>query len=49
MGVTDKLTGAGIRAAYPDETERRDWLGKFYYRPPGASPGRTWHSVCAVR
>ena len=42
MGVTDKLTAAGIRAAYPDEAERRDWLGKFYYRPPG---GESWADV----
>lgn len=42
MGVTDKLTAAGIRAAYPEEAERRDWLGKFYYRPPG---GESWADV----
>ena len=42
MGITDKLTGAGIRAAYPEEAERRDWLGKFYYRPPG---GESWADV----
>lgn len=42
MGVTDMLTAAGIRAAYPEEAERRDWLGKFYYRPPG---GESWADV----
>ena len=42
MGVTDKLTAAGIRAAYPEEAERRDWLGKFYYRPLG---GESWADV----
>lgn len=42
MGITDKLTRAGIRAAYPEEAERRDWLGKFYYRPPG---GESWADV----
>ena len=42
MGITDKLTSAGIRAAYPEEAERRDWLGKFYYRPPG---GESWADV----
>ena len=42
MGITDKLTGAGIRAAYPEEAERREWLGKFYYRPPG---GESWADV----
>ena len=42
MGITDKLTGAGIRASYPEEAERRDWIGKFYYRPPG---GESWADV----
>ena len=42
MGITDKLTGAGIRAAYPEEAERREWIGKFYYRPPG---GESWADV----
>ena len=42
MGVTDKLTAAGIRATFPEEAERRDWLGKFYYRPPG---GESWADV----
>lgn len=42
MGVTDMLTAAGIRAAYPEEAERRDWLGKFYYRPLG---GESWADV----
>lgn len=42
MGITDMLTAAGIKAKYPEETERRDWLGKFYYRPPG---GESWADV----
>lgn len=42
MGITDMLTAAGIRAAHPEEVERRDWLGKFYYRPPG---GESWADV----
>jgi len=42
MGVTDMLTAAGIRKKYPEEAERRDWLGKFYYRPPG---GESWADV----
>ena len=42
MGITDKLTSAGIRSAYPEEAERRDWLGKFYYRPSG---GESWADV----
>ena len=42
MGITDMLTGAGIRASHPEEAERRQWLGKFYYRPPG---GESWADV----
>ncbi|QQS01638.1 MAG: histidine phosphatase family protein [Austwickia sp.] len=42
MGITDQLTGAGIRAKYPEEAERRAWIGKFYYRPPG---GESWADV----
>lgn len=42
MGITDALTAAGIRAKYPEEAARRDWLGKFYYRPPG---GESWADV----
>lgn len=42
MGITDALTSAGIEAKYPEEVERRAWLGKFYYRPPG---GESWADV----
>lgn len=42
MGITDALTAAGIAAKYPEEVERRAWLGKFYYRPPG---GESWADV----
>lgn len=42
LGVTDLLTSAGIRARFPQEAERREWLGKFYYRPPG---GESWADV----
>ena len=42
LGVFDGLTGRGIRDRYPDEAERRDRLGKFYYRPPG---GESWAEV----
>ncbi|MEE6273750.1 histidine phosphatase family protein [Georgenia sp. MJ206] len=42
LGITDTLTGAGIRRRYPEEAERRDWLGKFYYRPPG---GESWADI----
>ena len=42
FGVFDGMTGAGIRAEYPEEAQRRDLLGKFYYRPPG---GESWADV----
>lgn len=42
LGLFDGLTGAGIRAKYPDETERRKKLGKFYYQPPS---GESWADV----
>lgn len=42
LGITDTLTAAGVRARYPEEAERRRWLGKFYYRPPG---GESWADV----
>lgn len=42
LGVLDRLTMRGIRARYPDEAERRRWLGKFYHRPPG---GESWADV----
>ena len=38
----DGMTGAGIREEYPQEAQRRDLLGKFYYRPPG---GESWADV----
>ena len=42
LGIFDGLTGRGIRAAYADEAERRDKLGKFYYQPPS---GESWADV----
>ncbi len=42
LGVLDGLTGRGVRARYPAEAERRRWLGKLYYRPPG---GESWADV----
>lgn len=42
MGITDMLTAQGIREQHPGEAERRAWLGKFYYRPPG---GESWADV----
>jgi broad specificity phosphatase PhoE len=42
LGVLDTLTGRGVRELHPDEAERRRFLGKFYYRPPG---GESWADV----
>ncbi|MCU1613461.1 MAG: Broad specificity phosphatase PhoE [Frankiales bacterium] len=42
FGAFDGMTRAGIRAEYPQEAQRRDLLGKFYYRPPG---GESWADV----
>jgi broad specificity phosphatase PhoE len=42
FGAFDGMTGAGIREEFPQEAERRDLLGKFYYRPPG---GESWADV----
>jgi broad specificity phosphatase PhoE len=42
MGITDQLTAQGITSRFPEEAERRQWLGKFYYRPPG---GESWADV----
>jgi broad specificity phosphatase PhoE len=42
LGRFDRLTGRGIRARFPDESERRSRIGKFYYQPPG---GESWADV----
>jgi broad specificity phosphatase PhoE len=42
LGILDMLTSAGVEARLPEEAERRRWLGKFYYRPPG---GESWTDV----
>ena len=42
FGILDLLTHQGIVARYPSEAERRQHLGKFYYRPPG---GESWVDV----
>ncbi len=42
LGVFDGYTGSGIRETFPEEAERRQRLGKFYYRPPG---GESWADV----
>ena len=39
LGVLDLLTKRGVGAQFPAEAQRRSWLGKFYYRPPG---GESW-------
>lgn len=42
LGILDMLTSTGVEARLPEEAERRRWLGKFYYRPPG---GESWADV----
>lgn len=42
LGILDLLTSDGIRARFPEEAQRRQWLGKLYYRPPG---GESWADV----
>ena len=42
FGVLDGLTRQGISTHYPEEAERRRWIGKFYHRPPG---GESWSDV----
>jgi 2,3-bisphosphoglycerate-dependent phosphoglycerate mutase len=42
LGMLDGYTHTGIEDEFPQEAERRAWLGKFYYRPPG---GESWADV----
>ena len=42
FGVLDGLTRQGITSLFPDESERRALIGKFYHRPPG---GESWSDV----
>lgn len=42
LGILDTLTSIGVEARFPLEARRREWLGKFYYRPPG---GESWADV----
>ena len=42
LGLFDGLTGRGIRARHPEEAERRNRVGKFYYQPPC---GESWCDV----
>lgn len=42
LGVLDLLTMQGVEARFPEEAQRRRWLGKFYHRPSG---GESWADV----
>jgi 2,3-bisphosphoglycerate-dependent phosphoglycerate mutase len=42
QGLLDRLTWYGVRTRYPEEADRRAYLGKFWYRPPG---GESWADV----
>ncbi len=42
FGILDGLTRRGITSIYPEESQRRTRLGKFYHRPPG---GESWSDV----
>ncbi len=42
FGILDRLTRFGIRQKYPELSEQREHVGKFYFRPPG---GESWCDV----
>ena len=42
FGVLDRLTVHGIRAKFPELSDQRSHVGKFYFRPPG---GESWCDV----
>jgi 2,3-bisphosphoglycerate-dependent phosphoglycerate mutase len=42
LGIFDRLTKLGAMQKYPEECEKRESLGKFYYRPLG---GENWADV----
>ncbi|HSI49467.1 MAG TPA: histidine phosphatase family protein [Ideonella sp.] len=42
FGALDRLTHLGISQKYPELTEQRAHVGKFYFRPPG---GESWCDV----
>ncbi len=42
FGILDRLTRLGIRNKYPELSEQRAHVGKFYFRPPG---GESWCDV----
>jgi probable phosphoglycerate mutase len=42
LGVLDLLTSRGVATRFPAEAQRRRWVGKMYYRPPG---GESWCDI----
>jgi broad specificity phosphatase PhoE len=42
FGIFDRLTWRGSVEKYPEECQKRQEIGKFYYRPPG---GESWCDV----
>lgn len=42
FGILDRLTHRGIETQFPEQSEFRRLLGKFYHRPPG---GESWCDV----
>jgi broad specificity phosphatase PhoE len=42
FGILDRLTHLGITEKYPELSEQRSHIGKFYFRPPG---GESWADV----
>jgi broad specificity phosphatase PhoE len=42
FGILDRLTRVGITERYPEQSEIRSRVGKFYHRPPG---GESWTDV----
>ncbi|MDF3037279.1 MAG: histidine phosphatase family protein [Paucimonas sp.] len=42
FGILDRLTRVGIMQKYPELSEQRAHVGKFYFRPPG---GESWCDV----
>jgi broad specificity phosphatase PhoE len=42
FGILDRLTVHGIREKFPELSEQRSHVGKFYFRPPG---GESWCDV----
>ena len=42
FGILDRLTPRGIAHKYPELSEQRQHVGKFYFRPPG---GESWCDV----